>query len=217
MPPQQFGRMTRTRALGLAASAALHVAVAAILALWQDVPPPLHEPPVIQVELVSPEALPARNAPKPAVKPRLPEPAFVEPTPEVAFAPPLRLDPSLMLDSSRDATFDKAPLAKSGDLARGDPLQNYAIVAAQMVQRHAQYPASAIPRREKGIVTVSLELARDGSLLDVHAHTDNRRDFAAAAIAAAHTVAPFPPFPLALNQPKIVINFAIFFQYQDTE
>ncbi len=139
------------------------------------------------------------------------------PTEESIFQPPLRLDPLLNLDPSSKITLDEAPPAKSGDVAHGDPLQNYAVVIEQMVHRHLRYPAAARPRREKGVVTVSLDLARDGTLLKVHADTENRADFATAVIAAAHAAAPFPPFPRALHQSEAIINFSFVFLYSDAE
>ncbi|HUN51871.1 MAG TPA: TonB family protein [Candidatus Sulfotelmatobacter sp.] len=209
------GRITPERASSLAASLALHVLVAGVVLFWRDRPPPQTGPVAIQVEFI-PETPPAAS--KPAVKPlSRQQPAMVAPTPEALPSPPPRQTPSTPQDIKRYPSPEKAPPVETGDIAQGDPLENYGIILGHMVQRHVHYPASAVPRREKGPVTLSIVLAHDGTLLAVHADAQSRLEFAEAAVEAVHAAAPFPPFPRGLDVAKADFNISLYFQYKDSE
>jgi len=213
----------RERTLGLAASLLLHIAVAAIVLLWRDELRDLPEPSAIPVELATLDAPPSPPPPRPRDPPKqymLSLDAPELPDYATKHAPLLQLDPSLKLDRLRRAAPGhgpsvEVPEAESGDAPGGDAVQNYALLVVQMVHAELQYPASAALGHERGIVKISVEVGSDGKLLDVHAATDGLFDFAEAARKAARAAAPFPPFPLLVAQSKMVINFAVVFQYAE--
>jgi TonB family protein len=217
----RIGRFRRERVAGVVASLLLHILVAAVVLLWRDELREMPEPSAIQVEFAAPEA-----PPPPAVPPVRPDQYRLTLDPSklpdygTTRGPLLKLDPSLKLDrlsSPRPGHGPsvEVPDADSGNLSSGDPVQNYALVVVQMVRAQLQYPASALAGRGRGIVKISVELGKDGELLNVQAASSSLPDFAAAARDAAHAAAPFPPFPQAAGRSKMVINFAVVFQYTE--
>jgi len=209
-------RPDASQSLALATSLALHLAVWAALYLWLQPPKLPGEPTAIVVELVPAPPIKAVPPPPPRAEPaaRPWVPTFADQVPKPAPEERLKLDPSLTLALQHGAEGERSKEGEAVPATAGDPTENYAIIIRQHVERHITYPSTAVLRQEDGNVMLQLELARDGTLISVHALAGSSADFITDTLAAVHAAAPYPAFPRAINRSKIIINFPIFYRFR---
>jgi protein TonB len=91
------------------------------------------------------------------------------------------------------------------------PLESYASLLSQLLNKHKHYPPSARRRGIEGKVTVRLRLDQTGQLRDYGIEESASRELGAAALQMVKSAAPFPPFPSSLEQSELELLVPIRF------
>ncbi len=99
--------------------------------------------------------------------------------------------------------------------AGGDPGVNrsYAALLAAHLNKHRHYPISSRHRGEEGVVTLYLEINRNGKIIE--ARISDRSTFPAlneAALRIIEKAKPFPSFPKEMPQSQIAVRIPISFR-----
>jgi protein TonB len=201
----------------LLASAALHSAVAAAIALHLGADRPA-EPreralPVRLLWASEPSeethpgpALAAPARPEPAHPPRTPRPRVPRAAPPAPVAAPAPAaepsEPPAGVGASNGAPSPTAgaPTARTdgapGAVAAGaSEIDAYVARVRRLVSRHKRYPPFALRRRIEGVVVVRLRIGGDGRLVVASPDGTAEPLLARSAIDAVKRASPFPPPP----------------------
>ena len=215
----------------LAMAVSLHAAVVALLILWAPTLLPDAAPIVVSLEFVAPvEALPPEPEPMAAVEPPPPEPAPTIPPPEPpprqadlpkpkpkpappSPAPPRPVETAVAPPTPSVAPAPAVPTPPAPRAGTPDP--SYAAILLRWLERFRDYPRHARLRGIEGTVTLSLTLARSGSVIAAKIHaTSGHAILDDAALAMARNADPFPPFPriFALNRAEFLVPIVFALQ-----
>ncbi len=178
-------------------------AEATLEAAMMPITPPLPVMPPLTRPKVMLET-PRPKAPARADAPAEPPPVAPAMTAPVASPAPPAQQAALPQSSARQVD---AALAK-------EALGHYVSRLHVLIAAHKSYPTQALIRGEGGTVTLYIALEHDGQLDDVTARSNASSLLVAASIEAVKAAAPFPPFPLGLDQQRATFEVPIVFKLQ---
>jgi protein TonB len=221
-------------ALAVAASFALHAAVASLVPPVETSVPPVARTLEVLV-LPSPEAPPAIAEPAPVAKapptaPR-PRPAAPRPSPIPSLSPEPSRDaapapsrePLPVADAEAPARSGPAPTAPTATpeappvavAVSPDLLAGYGSSISRLLARHREYPRVAAQRGWEGTVTMRLRVAPGGRLVD--ARVDGSSGHAvldAQALAMVNRLGDLPPPPDSLREREFAVLVPVVFQLE---
>ncbi|MGD0337000.1 MAG: TonB family protein [Candidatus Omnitrophota bacterium] len=123
-----------------------------------------------------------------------------ETQPQMKARPPLKM-----------AALSKRPAAPEEDVPA--PLHNYKVIVQKKIMDKVKYPIQAKESGFQGTVKISLNLSYKGDLLDAKVKESSGYQLLdKSALAAAHSVIEYPPFPPSLNKDKIWIDIPVDYQ-----